>query len=242
MRAAILSDIHGNLEALDAVLEQIDREPPEVMVCLGDFVGYGAQPNECIERLRPRLEAAVLGNHDAAALGRLRLGSFNSDAASAARWTETALSPGSRAYLESLPMSLAWRGARLVHAAPLEPESWSYVLSLADAEEEMAAYSEDLCFIGHSHFPGLFERDPHGAMRYTRADETRLERGHRYLVNVPSVGQPRDGDRRAGYLIWDDAVPEVRHVRLEYDVETAMRRILDAGLPRFLAERLQWGE
>ncbi len=242
MRAAILSDIHGNLEALEAVLADVDLDPPDAMVCLGDFVGYGAQPNECIERLRPRIEAAVLGNHDAAALGRLRLGTFNSDAASAARWTGGALTAESRAYLESLPLSVAWRGARLVHAAPLDPGSWSYVLSVTDAEDEMAACAEDLCFIGHSHFPGLFERDASGAIRYGREAEIGLVPGHRYLVNVPSVGQPRDGDPRAGYLRWDLEARRLTHVRLDYDVPGAMRRILEAGLPRFLADRLQWGE
>ena len=240
MTAAIVSDIHGNLEALEAVLAHIDRNPPEVTVCLGDFVGYGAQPNECVEVLRPRLEAAVLGNHDAAALGRVRLGSFNDDAASAARWTGDALTPASRAYLESLPLALAWRGARLVHAAPRQPESWSYVLSPADAEDEMGSYGEALCFIGHSHYPGIFERDRSGRMGYTRAAEVELVEGHRYLVNVPSVGQPRDGDPRAGYLRWEGT--RLVHVRIEYDVESAGRRILAAGLPRFLADRLQRGE
>jgi diadenosine tetraphosphatase ApaH/serine/threonine PP2A family protein phosphatase len=242
MRLAIVSDIHGNLEALDAVLAHVDGEAPDALACLGDFVGYGATPNECIERLRPRLGAAVLGNHDAAALGRLKLGSFNTDAASAARWTETSLTGESRAYLEALPMSVVWNGARLVHASPIHPEGWNYVLSLADAEEEMQAFGEALCFIGHSHYPGLFERDAAGAMRYTRAADVELAAGRRYLVNVPSVGQPRDGDPRAGYLLWDGEARSVRHVRLEYNVGGAMKRILDAGLPRFLADRLQWGE
>lgn len=242
MTLAILSDIHGNLEALDAVLADLDQVRPSAVACLGDYVGYGAAPNECIARLRPRIEVAVLGNHDAAALGRLRLGGFNSDAATAARWTGEALSPESRAYLESLPYAVVWRGARLVHASPLQPEVWNYVLSTADAEEEMGAYEERLCFIGHSHFPGTFERDPQGVVHYGRGADIGLAPNRRYLVNVPSVGQPRDGDPRAGYLLWDDTGGALRHVRVEYDIATAMKRIVDAGLPRFLAERLQWGE
>jgi diadenosine tetraphosphatase ApaH/serine/threonine PP2A family protein phosphatase len=241
MLHAIVSDIHGNLEALDVVLADIASHKPASIVCLGDFVGYGASPNECIERLRPMIEQAVAGNHDLAACGRLKLSYFNSNAAVAARWTETALTPENRAYLQELPYSVQWLDALLVHASPAQPEDWHYVLSPIEAEEEMAAYTQSLCFIGHSHYPGAFDRH-NDRIRYTRTAEVRLEKGHRYLVNVGSVGQPRDGDPRAGYLLYDDVERVIRHVRLEYDIAGAMKRILDAGLPRFLAERLQWGE
>jgi len=238
---AIVSDIHGNLEALEAVLADVERHRPASMVCLGDFVGYGASPNECIDRLRPLIEHAVAGNHDLAACGRLRLTYFNNNAAQAAVWTEKTLTPENRTYLQGLPFSVRWRDTLLVHASPAEPEDWHYVLSPVEAEAEMAAYTETVCFIGHSHYPGNFDRhrDP---IYYSRDAEVRIEKGHRYLINVPSVGQPRDGDSRAGYALFDDAEHIVRHVRLDYDVAGAMRRILDAGLPRFLAERLQWGE
>ena len=242
MSWAIVSDIHSNLEALDAVLADLDRLRPDALVCLGDFVGYGASPNECVERLRPRLAAAVAGNHDWAACGRMRLGSFSGDAAQAARWTGAQLSPGTRDYLLGLPLTARWEGALLVHASPASPESWAYVLSPGDAEEEMDAYEGPLGFIGHSHYPGSFDRDLRGAMRYSREAEIRLEPGHRYLVNVPSVGQPRDGDPRAGYLVVDDEAGTLRHVRIAYDVAGAMSRIREAGLPRFLSERLLAGE
>jgi diadenosine tetraphosphatase ApaH/serine/threonine PP2A family protein phosphatase len=238
---AILSDLHGNLEALEAVLADLERVGPESIVCLGDFVGYGASPNECIERLRPRLAGAVVGNHDLAACGRIALGGFNADAAAAARWTDVALSPGNRAYLEALPFALEWEGALLVHAAPAAPGEWRYVLSPPDAKAEMSASPLPLCFIGHSHYAGAFDLDG-GHVRYTRAAEIRLEPDHRYLVNVGSVGQPRDGDPRAAYLSFDPAARVLRHVRVEYDVDGAMRRIVAAGLPEFLAERLRWGE
>lgn len=242
MRWAIVSDIHSNLEALEAVLADLDRERPEALVCLGDFVGYGASPNECIERLRPRLAVAVAGNHDWAACGRMRMGSFNGDAAQAARWTGTMLTPENREYLLGLPLTARWQGALLVHASALFPDRWAYVLSPEDAAEEMSAYDERLAFIGHSHYPGAFERDERGAIRYTREAEIPLVPGRRYLVNVPSVGQPRDGDARAGYLLVDEAAGALRQVRIGYDVEGAMRRIREAGLPRFLAERLLAGE
>ncbi len=241
MLHAVVSDIHGNLEALEAVLADIAQHQPASMVCLGDFVGYGASPNECIDRLRPMIEHAVVGNHDLAAIGKLRLTYFNSNAAAAALWTETALTPDNRAYLAALPYSVRWRDTLLVHASPAEPENWHYVLSPVEARAEMDAFEEAVCFIGHSHYPGVFDRHE-DRVRYTRAAEIRIEKGHRYLVNVASVGQPRDGDPRAGYLLYDDLERVLRHVRLEYDLAGAMKRIIDAGLPRFLAERLQWGE
>ena len=241
MLHAIVSDIHGNLEALETVLEDIERHRPASIVCLGDFVGYGASPNECIERLRPRIEHAVAGNHDLAACGRLKLTYFNSNAAEAATWTETALTAENRAYLQSLPFSVQWRETLLVHASPAEPEDWHYVMSPIEAQAEMDAYEEAVCFIGHSHYPGSFDRH-NGHVKYTRNAEIKLEKGHRYLVNVGSIGQPRDGDPRAAYVLFEDAERTVKHVRLDYDVAGAMRRIIDAGLPRFLAERLQWGE
>ncbi|NOT35160.1 MAG: metallophosphoesterase family protein [Candidatus Eisenbacteria bacterium] len=241
MRHAIVTDIHGNLEALETVLADIERRRPDSIQCLGDFVGYGASPNECIDRLQPLIEHSVAGNHDLAACGRIKLGYFNHNAALAARWTESNLTPAHREYLRGLPFQVEWRGTRLVHSSPAAPEEWHYVLSPAEAAEEMTAYVESLCFIGHSHYPGVFDR--HGdQVRYTRAETVRVEPGHRYLVNVGSVGQPRDGDPRAAYLIWDEGEGTLQHVRLEYDIAGAMRRIHDAGLPRFLAERLQWGE
>ena len=241
MRLAILSDIHGNLEALEAVLADAQGRRPDAWACLGDFVGYGAAPNECIARLRPLVEVAVAGNHDLAACGRIKLGYFNDDAAHAARWTAQVLTPEHLEYLRELPFSVAWRGARLVHSSPAEPDEWHYVFSPGDAAFEMEACAEDVCFIGHSHYPGTFELAGQ-QVTYTREERVEGVRGRRYLVNVPSVGQPRDGDPRAGYLLYDDEALRFEHVRLEYDIPAAMRRIRDAGLPQFLADRLQWGE
>ena len=241
MTHAILSDIHGNLEALESVLADVKERGITSMVCLGDFVGYGASPNDCIERLRPLIEHAVVGNHDLAACGKLQLRYFNAHAAIAAQWTDATLTPENRKYLEELPYEVRWRETLLVHASPAEPEGWRYVLSASDAQAEMDAYQEVVCFIGHSHYPGSFDRLD-GQVKYHRGPEVRIQDGHRYLVNVGAVGQPRDGDPRAAYVVYDDQARVIRHVRVEYDVALAMRRILDAGLPRSLAERLQWGE
>jgi diadenosine tetraphosphatase ApaH/serine/threonine PP2A family protein phosphatase len=241
MRLAILSDVHGNLQALERVLVDVGARKPDAMVCLGDFVGYGASPNECISILRPRIESAVAGNHDLAACGRIKLGYFNQDAALAARWTTEHLTPENLQYLRALPFVSRWRDAMLVHSSPSEPEEWRYVLSPGDAAIEMESCDQGICFIGHSHYPGTFELDG-PSVRYTRDEIVTGRPGCRYLVNVPSVGQPRDGDRRAGYMFFDDDGPRFEHVRLEYDIPAAMACIRDAGLPPLLAERLQWGE
>lgn len=243
MLRAVLSDVHSNLEALEAVLADVARSGAAELICLGDFVGYGASPNECLDRLRPRLAAAVLGNHDVAVCGRGQLGDFTSNAAQAARWTGTVLSLENRAWLESLPYERRHGGALLVHASPAEPRAWHYVLSIDEARVEFDGFADDLCLIGHSHYPGAFRCErASGDVTYGREAEVALDPGSRWLVNVPSVGQPRDSDPRAGYLLWDDEAARVRHVRVDYDVATARQRILDAGLPRFLGERLQWGE
>lgn len=241
MLHAVLSDIHGNLEALDAVLAELDRRKPASVACLGDFVGYGASPNECVDRLRPRLDVAVIGNHDLAAIGRLHLAAFNQDAATAAQWTDARLSAENREWLGSLPYRASWRGALLVHASPTTPEKWNYVLSPGDAETELSSCEESLVLVGHSHYAGTFELND-GRARFTRQGELRLADGHRYLVNAGSVGQPRDGDPRAGYVLFDDRARTLHFVRVEYDVDSAMRSIREAGLPEFLAERLRWGE
>src|ERR1043166_6972201 len=280
MLHAIVSDVHANLEALEAVLADLAARGATDVVCLGDFVGYGASPNECIERLRPGIEAAVLGNHDQAALDPALLEYFNPEAAAAARWTSGALTPAHTDYLRALPLTVPWRGARLgdappagpggggdgvppprappaalcplpltvpwrgarlVHASPAEPEAWSYVFTPSEAVDEMGHCDEPVCFVGHSHFPGTFEIDGVRAS-YTRDPRIAGRRDRRYLIVVPSVGQPRDGDPRAGYLLWDDVAWAFEHVRLDYDLEGAMRRINAAGLPAHLAERLRWGE
>lgn len=241
MRLAILSDLHGNLEALDAVLADLDQVGADHVACLGDFVGYGASPNECIDRIRPRLSAAVLGNHDVAALGRLKLGGFHSDAATAARWTTQELSEEHRAWLGALPYTVSWHGVRLVHATPSEPEAWNYVLSVADADFEWTAFEEWLCVVGHSHVPGTFVRTT-SPTRYLRQPVIEVHPSNRYLVNVGSVGQPRDGDARAAYLIVDEGARRIEHRRVGYDIGGAAARIVEAGLPGFLAERLRWGE
>jgi predicted phosphodiesterase len=241
MKHAVVSDVHANLEALEAVLADAKTRGADDMVCLGDFVGYGASPNECVDRLKPLIELAVLGNHDQAVFDPTWLENFNEEAATAARWTATVLRRDHLDYLRALPYSLPWKGARLVHASPADPEAWNYVFTPHEAVMELDACAEPVCLVGHSHYPGTFEvQGRHAA--YTRDKKILGRRDRRYLIVVPSVGQPRDGDPRAGYLMWDDEAWTFEHVRLEYDLEAAIRRIDAAELPHSLGERLRWGE
>lgn len=240
MIVAVLSDVHSNLEALEAVLEDVHRAGAERIWCLGDIVGYGADPNPVVGRLRGEAQTAVAGNHDWAACGKMRLGYFNSAAAAAAEWTAQNLTPESRSWLSSLPLVQVEEGVRMVHASPSDPEAWLYVLSLGDAEGELETFQEPLCLIGHSHFPGAFEKNGE-RVRYSRAHRLELTEDNRYLVNVGSVGQPRDGDPRAAYLLYDSSARTVEHRRVPYDIPAAQRKILAAGLPPFLATRLAQG-
>jgi diadenosine tetraphosphatase ApaH/serine/threonine PP2A family protein phosphatase len=240
VRYAILSDIHGNLEALDAVLA--DAAPrAEAVLCLGDIVGYGADPLACIERVAARAEAVVAGNHEHAVSGLLDLAWFNESARAAAVWTRRRLDDDHRAWLGARPLVHVIDDATLVHASPARPEEWEYLVSAEDGYEAFAAFTTRLCFVGHSHRPGAWSLGSSGPAHEPNATETVLEHGRRYVINVGSVGQPRDRDARAAYAVWDTDEHRVTIRRVPYDVAGARDKILAAGLPTFLAERLSIG-
>ena len=241
MRHALLSDVHGNLEALDAVLADLATRGVEDVACLGDFVGYGASPAECIARLRGRVAVALLGNHDEGVLRPETLVAFNPLAAEAARWTRDVLPAEPLAWLASLPLTADWHGARLVHASPVAPEAWTYLVEAPDATPQFAGFDGPLCFVGHTHAPVVFEQRDGRAVEVAREGRTTLRDGVRCLVVVPSVGQPRDRDPRAGYAIWDEGTGTVEFVRVPYDIEGAQARIRAAGLSPRLADRLAHG-
>ena len=240
MKIAVISDVHANLEALDAVLADSKEQQTEMLWCLGDIVGYGADPNPVVERLAKQCDATVAGNHDWAACGKMELGYFNAAAAEAARWTADALTAKSKQWLDGLPLERVERGVRLVHASPSDPAAWLYVLSIGEASGEMSTFDENLCFIGHSHFPGNFEQQG-DQLGYSRDGYVECRRDRRYLINVGSVGQPRDGDPRAAYVVFDPGTMEIWHRRVAYDIDGAHRKIIEAGLPPFLADRLLQG-
>ena len=239
MRVAIVSDIHGNLHALEAVLEAIDRDAPDAIWCLGDLVGYGPRPNRCCAVVAERADFCLIGNHDLAVLGRLDLDEFQPDAAVGARWTTAALEDEPRAYLESLGASGEREGVGLFHASPRDP-IWEYVLSSEVADASMAAASQELVLVGHSHV-ALYYRVSDGTL-LPAGDDTQLElSGDRWLLNPGSVGQPRDTDPRAAWLLLDLEGRHASFHRVEYDVAKTQQEIRDRGLPEALAARLEFG-
>lgn len=240
MRVAVLSDIHANLEALRAVLADCAGRA-DVLLCLGDVVGYGADPEACLELVAARCHAVVAGNHDYAVTGRLDLDWFNPYARAAAEWTAARLSDDARAWLAALPVAREFAGATLVHASPAGPEEWEYLLSAEDGYAVFGAFTTRLCFVGHSHVPAVWGTGSWGRRWWPRADEVSVHPGGRYLVNVGAVGQPRDRDPRAAYVLWDEDERRVTVRRVPYDVATAQRKIREAGLPEFLADRLARG-
>lgn len=242
MRVAVLSDVHANLDALEAVLDAA-AEADAVFV-LGDIVGYGAEPQEVIDRLAGLPDGRLIaGNHDLAVADRFPLDWFNHDAATAARWTKGRLSATGAALLRRLEPKEGTEGTLLVHGSVRDPAA-EYLLDELGARASFEHEDFSLCFFGHTHVPTLFRRTSDGSIRgglTAEGDRVVLEPEARYLVNPGSVGQPRDGDPRAAFLVFDSDEPSVAWRRVEYPVERAQEKIRAAGLPPFLADRLAAG-
>jgi diadenosine tetraphosphatase ApaH/serine/threonine PP2A family protein phosphatase len=240
MRLAILSDIHGNLEALEAVLADLDGQGVDRTACLGDVVGYGPDPEAVVGLVRGRGLASVLGNHELGLTDVRQRRWFNPPTRESLRITRALLSEESLAWLAGLPRSLVVEGCRLVHGFP--PESAvTYLFEVGDAqlEAEMARLAEEVCFVGHTHLLELVSLDKDGLRRRTLKDDTaNLAAGGRHLINAGAVGQPRDGDNRAKYVIWDDRTRELTVRRLCYDVGATAAKIVARGLPEINARRL----
>ncbi len=240
MLIAVLSDIHGNLEALEAVLEDVERAGADVVYSLGDIVGYGADPAACIDLVRRRAEVSLIGNHDAAAAGVTSLEDFNEFARFAVEWSAARLDAERLEYLRALPLTHRAPNALWVHASPLEPERWHYIHGVGDVGEHFAAFAERICFVGHTHRGGICAMREGEPVEWYGSPE-RLRPGLRYLVNAGSVGQPRDRDARASYALFDSTNQRVELRRVAYPVVLAQEKIRAAGLPTFLAERLAAG-
>lgn len=240
MRYAVVADIHGNLEALRAVLA--DAAPrADAVLCLGDVVGYGADPAACVDLMAARAQVIVGGNHEHAVAGLLDLSWFNAYARAAAEWTRAVLDDDHRGWLAALPLTAEVEDATLVHASPLRPEEWDYLVGPHDGREAFAAFTSRICFVGHSHLPAMWSLGSSGPEYVRGAVDIGLEAGRRYIVNVGSVGQPRDRDPRAAWALWDLDARRVSVRRVAYDLAAARQRIIAAGLPRFLADRLAVG-
>ena len=240
MRVAVISDVHANEHALEAVLREIDEAAPDELWCLGDVVGYGPAPNRCCEVVSERADLCLVGNHDLVALGRLDIEDFNDDAAAAARWTRMELTEGSREFLAALRSQAVTADAELVHASALDPV-WEYVLSIETAHASLLATRAPVVLVGHSHVAlavGGSGSDPRGGLA---PGGTELELEGRWLLNPGSVGQPRDGDPRAAWLELDTGTHRARFHRVVYPVERTQAEMRERGLPEPLAERLTRG-
>jgi predicted phosphodiesterase len=241
MRVAVISDIHANLHALEAVLEDIDREAPDAIWCLGDLVGYGPRPNECCARVRERADVCLVGNHDLVALGTLGIEDFNPEAAAAARWTAAALDEESRSFLSSLPPSAAPEHAQLFHASARDPV-WEYVLTDEAATATLLLTTAPVVLVGHSHI-ALAVTLSAGIVEGGLAPAgTTLQLVGRWLLNPGSVGQPRDGDPDAAWLLLDLEARFASFRRVAYSIEETQGELRDAGLPEALASRLAVGQ
>jgi len=237
VRYGLIADVHSNIEALNAVLAALESERCDQIVCLGDIIGYGANPKECLEKIRSRGMLTVAGNHDLAAVGRFDLASFNSAERDAILFSIAHLDPSDFEFLGSLPLVRELEDFVMVHASPKRPESFDDVFTVTQAEEVFADTNQAVTFIGHSHVPLVFFQDP-GITDYSFAGEVYLKRQRKIIFNCGSVGQPCDGDPNACYVVFDTNMAKMRLTRVPYDVDTAAKKILEAQLPPILAERL----
>jgi diadenosine tetraphosphatase ApaH/serine/threonine PP2A family protein phosphatase len=242
VRYCIFGDVHGNLEALEAVLEHAGREGAERYVCVGDIIGYGADPVACIERVRAATRDVVAGNHEWAVIGRADVAYFNPYAREAVHWTADRLSEEQKVFLAEMPLTRLVNGFTAVHATMHSPGMFGYIESAVAARLSFQALQTDLCFVGHSHVPVTFFYNQDGdEIWYSQDVEVPLGDFSRTIINVGSVGQPRDDNPNAAYVLYDsDRQTAVVH-RAPYDVEAARKKILDAGLPGILADRLLVG-
>lgn len=244
MRFGIVSDIHSNLAAFQAVLDDIGHKGGvERIWCLGDIVGYGPDPRECIELIRQSDHVCVAGNHDWGALEKIDLRDFNSDAAAACRWNGQQLSPDEIDYLANLPLTLNEGDFTLAHGSPREP-IWEYLLSTYSAKASFDYFETKFCLVGHSHVPLVFEQrgDNGECLLHEIPPDTSLALAeNRLIINPGSAGQPRDGDNRASYAIYDSEHGAVEYYRVSYDFSITQKKMAEHGLPQRLIDRLSHG-
>lgn len=241
MKIAFISDVHSNLEALTSVRKSLQNVGNDKVLFLGDIVGYGANPNECIEIIKDLSDDILAGNHDWAAVGKSSAEYFNIVAKEAIEWTQDKLTEQNKAFLSSLALKGEWEELIYAHATPSHPEEWNYIFNIFDATDNFETFSQPLCFVAHSHQPVIFVQTKTGSISSERSTYMTLQKDFRYIINSGSVGQPRDGNPLSSYGIYDTEKKEYRLIRVQYDVTRAQKKILDAGLPPFLASRLGMG-
>jgi len=241
MRILVIADIHANLTALEAVLKDARKRGGfDAVWCLGDIVGYGPDPHDCIALMQYAGAVCVPGNHDLSAIGELSVSCFNYEAAEAVHWTNSVLVVPEIAFLRNLPLSRVENGFTLVHGSPRDPV-WTYVMTVNEAIESMKYFETAFCLVGHTHVPMYFEHPRcEFLMRPENSTKLKLEK-NRWILNPGSVGQPRDGDPRAAYAVLEPEEKTITFLRVEYDIEAVQKRMEEAGLPEGLIYRLSRG-
>jgi len=242
MRYGIFSDVHSNLEALDAVIEAYQKEGIDKYICVGDIVGYAANPRECIERIKSQNPLIVAGNHDWGSVSLLSIDYFNPVARQAILWTKHNLDANSRYFLEPLKLIYENEDLVLVHGTLDAPQDFNYMIDIDSAKETLRMLAGNICFVGHTHICGIFIKDKNDRIYYKGEERIVVEDENKYIINVGSVGQPRDGNPKAGYCIYDTEKKEINIKRVDYNVEAARKKVIEAGLPRFLGDRLLIGQ
>lgn len=240
MKYGFFSDIHGNLEASRAILSFFQEEQVHRLIFLGDAVGYGADPNEVIALLKETDSLCIAGNHDWAALGKFDISYFNQVAYEALLWTKKVLNPGAVSFLYSVPLLYEQRNFVCVHASLYEPSNFHYIMNTHAAQDSFSLLKKRICFIGHTHSREVYALKRNKITLMTDESLT-IDEKSQYIVNVGSVGQPRDRDWRASLCIFDETEGQIIFKRIEYDVKKAADKIITAGLPPFLAQRLYGG-
>ncbi|MDE0960656.1 MAG: metallophosphoesterase family protein [Planctomycetota bacterium] len=239
MRIAVISDIHGNREALDAVFDLLDQQGVDRTLCLGDVVGYGPDPSACLKMVRDRCDVIVAGNHEHAVLDLLDLDYFNPIARQATLWTRTQLDEEQLEWIRSWPLVHHEADFSMVHGSLDQPDLFDYIQTTWDAHLSFQQLQTPVCFIGHSHVPVTFLLSD--VIRYNTDDVVELHEGLQAIVNVGSVGQPRDGNPAASVAIYQPEERRIERFRVEYDIEAVQQKIRQSGLPEFLADRLAEG-
>lgn len=236
----VFSDVHANLEALKAfagIVQSIDHDKK---VFLGDAVGYGADPNPCVEWIRGNADIILAGNHDYAAVNKTDIRQLNPHAYQSCLWTQKQLSPGNKEFLGSLPIMMEEGGICWVHSSPYEPENWHYVTSFWVGAESFKHFNTSVCFVGHSHIGGIYECDNENVDDVTQISG-KLAPDRRYIINAGSIGQPRDGNPDPYFVVYDSDAMAFEYRRFKYDLSETQRKILQNGLPPIHAERLAYG-
>lgn len=242
MKIIIFSDVHSNLEAMQAFLSDVKKESPDLFIFAGDVVGYGADPEEVAEIIKEKVSICVAGNHDYAAVQKTPLEYFNSVAREAIEWTMEKISKGTKKFLSSLPYTAKFNEITITHSTFSKPEEWEYIISLEQAWREFHFFDTQIGVVGHSHIPFAVRFKNNKEIQSITVQEFKLEEGWRYMLNPGSIGQPRDGDPRASFIIYDRDKKMVRFKRIKYNVRKAQEKIIQNGLPSFLAERLAYGK